>query len=254
MLAGVGPAPAVLIVVAADEGWRRQSVEHLAAVDALGVRHGLLAVTRSDLADPGPALAEALDRLAASSLGRVESVVVSGATGAGLPDLAAALDRLVAAVPAPDVAAPVRLVGGPRLYDRRRGHGRHRHARRRPDRPRRRARARAGRPYRAGTRAADARVARRGGCGRRPGGGEPARRRPSRGAAWARAAQPGRGVAHGGRGRPAHRRPAGATGASRVPCWLGRPRRPPAAGRRADGPVDPGRGATAAPRRPRAAA
>ena len=90
MLAGVGPAPAVLIVVAADEGWRRQSVEHLAAVDALGVRHGLLAVTRSDLADPGPALAEALDRLAASSLGRVESVVVSGATGAGLPDPAAA--------------------------------------------------------------------------------------------------------------------------------------------------------------------
>ena len=35
MLAGVGPAPAVLLVVAADEGWRRQSVEHLAAVDAL---------------------------------------------------------------------------------------------------------------------------------------------------------------------------------------------------------------------------
>ena len=109
MLAGVGPAPAVLIVVAADEGWRRQCEEHLAAVDALGVRHGLLAVTRSDLADPGPALEEALDRLAASSLGRVDSVVVSGATRAGLPDLAAALDRLVAALPAPDVAAPVRL-------------------------------------------------------------------------------------------------------------------------------------------------
>ena len=59
MLAGLGPAPAVLLVVAADEGWRRQSAEHLAAVDALGLGHGLLVVTRSDLADPGPALAQA---------------------------------------------------------------------------------------------------------------------------------------------------------------------------------------------------
>ena len=38
MLAGLGPAPAVLFVVAADEGWRRQSAEHLAAVDALEQR------------------------------------------------------------------------------------------------------------------------------------------------------------------------------------------------------------------------
>jgi selenocysteine-specific elongation factor len=55
MLAGLGPAPAVLVVVAADEGWRQQSAEHLAAVDALGLTTGLLAVTRSDLPDPGPA-------------------------------------------------------------------------------------------------------------------------------------------------------------------------------------------------------
>ena len=48
MLAGLGPVPAVLFVVAADEGWREQSEEHLAAVDALGITHGLLAVTRSD--------------------------------------------------------------------------------------------------------------------------------------------------------------------------------------------------------------
>src|SRR6188768_3753808 len=69
MLAGLGPAPAVLLVVAADEGWRRQSGEHLAAVDALGLRHGLLAVTRSDLADPGPAMEQARERLAATALG-----------------------------------------------------------------------------------------------------------------------------------------------------------------------------------------
>ena len=41
--------------------------------------------------------------------GQVEAVAVSGATGAGLPELRAALDRLVAGLPDPDVQAPVRL-------------------------------------------------------------------------------------------------------------------------------------------------
>src|ERR671926_591776 len=48
MLAGVGPVPLVLFVVAADEGWMPQSAEHLDALHALGVRHGLLAISRSD--------------------------------------------------------------------------------------------------------------------------------------------------------------------------------------------------------------
>ena len=109
MLAGVGPVPAALVVVAADEGWMPQSAEHLAALDALGVRYGLLAVTRSDLADPGPATTQAHAEIAASSLGDVEAVAVSGATGAGLDALRQALDRLVARLPVPDTAAPVRL-------------------------------------------------------------------------------------------------------------------------------------------------
>ncbi|MET8682168.1 selenocysteine-specific translation elongation factor [Streptomyces sp. NPDC004647] len=109
MLAGVGPVPAVLFVVAADEGWMPQSVEHLQALDALGVRHGLLAVTRCDLADPGPARAEALDRMAGTSLGAVGSVTVSGRTGEGLDRLRAALDRLVGTLPAADADADVRL-------------------------------------------------------------------------------------------------------------------------------------------------
>jgi len=109
MLAGLGPAPAVMFVVAADEGWRRQSAEHLAAVDALGLTTGLLAVTRSDLADPGPATREALAHLRGSSLGEVEAVAVSGATGQGVDELRAALDRLVLQLPAPQPEAPVRL-------------------------------------------------------------------------------------------------------------------------------------------------
>ncbi len=57
MLAGLGPVPAVMMVVAADGGWMPQSAEHLAAIDALGISRGLLGVTRADLADPGPAAA-----------------------------------------------------------------------------------------------------------------------------------------------------------------------------------------------------
>jgi selenocysteine-specific elongation factor len=109
MLAGLGPVPAVVFVVAADGGWMPQSAEHLAAADALGVRHGLLVVTRADLADPEPALRAASAELAATTLGEVEAVAVSAVTGAGLPALRDALARLAAALPAPDPAAPVRL-------------------------------------------------------------------------------------------------------------------------------------------------
>jgi selenocysteine-specific elongation factor len=109
MLAGLGPAPAVLFVVAADEGWRRQSDEHLAAVTALGLRHGILAVTRSDRADPSSALAQARAHLARSSLGQVPAIAVSGTTGSGLEELKRVLDDLVADMPVPDPAARVRL-------------------------------------------------------------------------------------------------------------------------------------------------
>jgi selenocysteine-specific elongation factor len=109
MLAGVGPVPAALFVVAADEGWMPQSAEHLAALDALGVRHGLLVLTRCDLLDPALAAAQARAALAATSLRAVETVAVSAVTGAGLDDLRAALHRLVARLPAPDLSAPVRL-------------------------------------------------------------------------------------------------------------------------------------------------
>jgi selenocysteine-specific elongation factor len=95
MLAGLGPVPAVMFVVAADGGWMPQSAEHLAAVDALGVRHGLLVITRSDLADPGPATRQALAEIAQTSLGRVEAVSVSSVTGEGLDELRAALGRMV---------------------------------------------------------------------------------------------------------------------------------------------------------------
>jgi selenocysteine-specific elongation factor len=109
MLAGAGPVPAVMFVVAADEGWKPQSAEHLAAIDALGVRSGILVITRADLADPGPALRQAAHKIAATSLGDLEAVAVSALTGQGLPELVAALGRLTARLPEPDPGAGVRL-------------------------------------------------------------------------------------------------------------------------------------------------
>jgi selenocysteine-specific elongation factor len=109
MLAGVGPVPAVLLVVSADEGWSAQTAEHVAALDALSVRHGVLAVTRSDLADPATALAGAREHLSGTSLETIEAVAVSSLTGVGLPELRASLDRLVSGLPSPAADGRVRL-------------------------------------------------------------------------------------------------------------------------------------------------
>jgi selenocysteine-specific elongation factor len=109
MLAGVGPVPAAMLVVAADEGWMPQTAEHVAALDALGVRHAILAVTRSDLGDPETAILEARDRLAGTSLEGLPAVAVSAPTGRGLDELRAALAEMTAQLPEPDPDAPVRL-------------------------------------------------------------------------------------------------------------------------------------------------
>lgn len=109
MLAGAGPVPAVLFVVAADEGWSRQSADHLAALDALGVRAGLIAVTKSDLADPSPAAARAIAELGSTSLGECRAVAVSAVTGDGLDELRDALDDLAGRLPEPRADDRVRL-------------------------------------------------------------------------------------------------------------------------------------------------
>jgi selenocysteine-specific elongation factor len=109
MLAGVGPVPAVLLVIAADDGWAAQTEEHVIALDALGVTHGLVAVTRSDLADPAAATEQARVRLAATTLAGIPAVSVSGSTGAGLDALRAGLDALAKTLPPADPEARIRL-------------------------------------------------------------------------------------------------------------------------------------------------
>lgn len=109
MLAGVGPVPAVLLVVAADDPWMPQAAEHLAALDAWGVRHGVVAVTRSDLADPTAMIRRARDEVDGTSLAGAPVLAVSARTGLGLDELRTCLAQLVQALPTPDPQADVRL-------------------------------------------------------------------------------------------------------------------------------------------------
>ena len=109
MLAGVGPVPVVLFVVAADDPWMPQAAEHLAALDALRVRHGIAVVTRSDLADPGAAAARATSELADTTLAGSTVVSVSARTGAGLDELRWVMRDVLTSLPPSDPGADVRL-------------------------------------------------------------------------------------------------------------------------------------------------
>ncbi|WP_241010839.1 selenocysteine-specific translation elongation factor [Mycobacterium camsae] len=110
-LAGLGPAPVVCFVVAADEGWQAQSDDHRDAVAALGIRHGLIVITRADRAPERGAevLAQARAELAETGLRSAPGVIVSAVEGTGLAELRAALDGVLAQVPAPETTARVRL-------------------------------------------------------------------------------------------------------------------------------------------------
>jgi len=109
MLTGVGPVPAVLFVVAADDGWMPQAAEHLRALEAFGVGHGVVAVTRSDLADPRPMMERARVEMSRAGLADTEVVAVSGRTESGLPELRGALVDMIGSLPPADPSADVRL-------------------------------------------------------------------------------------------------------------------------------------------------
>ncbi len=107
MLSGVGPVRLVLFVVAADEGWKPQSEEHLAIVDVLGVQGGVVALTKRDLVDADRAERTertVRERLAGTTLADAPIVACSSATGEGIDHLVAALDAMVGAAPTPEEA------------------------------------------------------------------------------------------------------------------------------------------------------
>jgi len=110
MLAGVHGMDAVLLVIAADEGPRPQTREHLAIIDLLGIEHGLVVLSKADLVDEAwLALVreEVAGLLAETSLRRAPIVAASSVTGAGLTELKAALDgELANTLVRPDVGRP----------------------------------------------------------------------------------------------------------------------------------------------------
>ena len=113
MLAGVGPVRLVLFVVAADEGWKPQSEEHLEIVDVLGAHGAVIALTKRDLVDAARlerARAEVTERVQDTALEGAPIVACSSATGEGFDELVVALDAMLAGAPEPE------RDGRPRLH------------------------------------------------------------------------------------------------------------------------------------------
>jgi selenocysteine-specific elongation factor len=112
MLAGAAGVDAVCLVVAADAGVQPQTREHLAICHLLGLRQGVVAITKCDLASAAR-LAEVRAQLAAlvaeTFLAQAPVVETSARTGAGIAALRQALEQAASRAPARDGAAPVRL-------------------------------------------------------------------------------------------------------------------------------------------------
>ncbi|MFM9975997.1 MAG: selenocysteine-specific translation elongation factor [Beijerinckiaceae bacterium] len=97
MLAGITGIDALLFVVAANEGIKPQTLEHLLIADLLGIKQGVVALTKADLCDAGALAArneEIRLLLAATGLSEIPIVPVSIVSGEGLGMLEARLRAL----------------------------------------------------------------------------------------------------------------------------------------------------------------
>ena len=95
MVAGATGVDVALLVVAADESIMPQTVEHLAILEFLGVRSGVVAITKKDLAEPEwleLVIEEVSERLESSPIAWEPPVAVSATKGVGLEDLKAAIE------------------------------------------------------------------------------------------------------------------------------------------------------------------
>ncbi|MFT4863888.1 MAG: selenocysteine-specific elongation factor [Ilumatobacter sp.] len=99
MLAGVGGVTACVFVVAATEGWKPQSEEHLRILELLGIENGIIALTKVDLVDDEwleLAELEVAEHVAGSFLEDAPVLPVSSITGAGMDEMRGGLDELIA--------------------------------------------------------------------------------------------------------------------------------------------------------------
>ena len=106
MVAGVSAIDLALFVVAADDGPMPQSREHLDILDLLGIRRGVVALTKTDLVDSEwlELVTEEVQKLTRGSfLENAPIHAVSSATGEGIPDLERGIMEAVELpVPKPD--------------------------------------------------------------------------------------------------------------------------------------------------------
>src|SRR5713101_4779156 len=112
MLAGAAGVDLVLLVIAADESIKPQTREHFDISRLLGVKRGVVALTKSDLVDAdtaGLVRLEVEEYLRGSFLEGAPVIPVSAKTRAGLPELKQALLALARQVPGKDAARYFRL-------------------------------------------------------------------------------------------------------------------------------------------------
>ena len=112
MLAGIGGIDLVLLVVAADEGIKPQTVEHFDICRLLSIRRGITVITKADTVDAETldvVRMELEDFLRGSFLEHAPMVAVSALKGTGLDDLKRELAKASAEVSAKDSAALFRL-------------------------------------------------------------------------------------------------------------------------------------------------
>ena len=103
MLAGVGGVDACIFVVAATEGWKPQSEEHLRILELLGINHGVIALTQIGLVDDELAELAHMDieeRTEGTFLQEAPVIAVDSLDGTGIDKLRDALDTLTSVAPA----------------------------------------------------------------------------------------------------------------------------------------------------------
>ena len=112
MVAGVGGMDLVLLVIAADEGIMPQTREHLEICQLLGVKRGIVVLTKKDMVEPDwldLVTEEVREYLAGSFLAEAPIVAVSSRSGDGIDQLKVELARLAGEIEQKRLDSPFRL-------------------------------------------------------------------------------------------------------------------------------------------------